>query len=104
MRLVTALLLAFASAARADLAPPFPLDAGIGGLAGGLLFAAAACTSWWATRPIQPGTTSRAVRGGVTIALVVAGIACYLVGLEQARAERARRNALRIQEMNQPRR
>lgn len=104
MRLATALMLAFASAARADLAPPFPLDGGIGGMAGGLLFAAAACTSWWATRPIQPGTTSRAVRGGVTIALVVAGIACYLVGLQEVNAERARRNAERLQQRSQPRR
>lgn len=102
MRLATALFLALASAARADLAPPFPLDGGIGGMAGGLLFAAAACTSWWATRPIQPGTTSRAVRGGITIALVVAGIACYFLGLQDARAERARRNAERFQQMSQP--
>lgn len=104
VRLALALLMLTAVAARADMEPFYPAPLEPGGMIAGLCFAAAACTSWWATRTVKPGAVPRFVRGALTLALVFAGIGSYVWAMKTSGEKIAAENAIRRREIQERRR
>lgn len=104
VRLALALLMLTAAAARADIPPFYPAPLEPGGIIAGLCFAAAACTSRWATRTVKPGAVPRLVRGTLTLALVFAGIGSYVWAMQTSARKIAEENEIRSRAMQERRR